>query len=185
LTFCRASLKIHLRDGHGSLEEKMPKHLKIFMIALCFLMLVFAGFADAQKTLSVQVHEGQMRSTPSFLGTIVARLPYGERVVLIDDQGAWKKVSSKGVQGWMDASALTTKSIVLKAGANVQTSATGSEISLAGKGFSEEVEKQYKSQNKNIDFAWVDRMQRFKITPEEMQAFLKQGQVVPAAGGVK
>lgn len=163
----------------------MPKHLRMIMVAFCFLMIAFAAFAGAQKSLSVQVQEGQMRSTPSFLGTVLARMPYGERLVLIDDQGAWKKVSGKGVQGWMDASALTTKTIVLKAGANVQTGASQSEISIAGKGFSEEVEKQYRSQNRNIDFAWVDRMQRFRITPEEMQAFLKQGQVVPAAGGVK
>lgn len=163
----------------------MPNHLKVFVVAFCFLALVFAGLADAQKSLSVQVQEGQMRSAPSFLGTIVARLPYGERVVLIDDQGAWKKVSGRGVQGWIDASALTTKTIVLRAGANVQTGASQSEISLAGKGFSEEVEKEYKSRNKNIDFAWVERMQRYKVTPEEMQAFLKQGQVDPAAGGVK
>ena len=48
----------------------------------------------------------------------------------------------------MHSSALTTKTIVLKAGAeNVRTSATGGEIALAGKGFSEEVEKQYKKLN--------------------------------------
>lgn len=164
----------------------MKINFKICMTACCFLMLVFAGFADAQKTLSVQVREGQMRSTPSFQGSIVARPSYGDRVILIEDQGSWKKVSGKGVQGWMHTSALTTKNIILKAGAaNVQTSATGGEIALAGKGFSEEVEKQYKSRNRNIDFAWVDRMESFKVTPEEMQAFLKQGQVVPAVGGAK
>jgi hypothetical protein len=165
----------------------MPKYFKIILTAFCFLMLIgYAWSAAAQKTLSVQVREGQMRSAPSFLGAIVSRPSYGDRVVLIEDQGTWKRVSSKGVQGWMHTSALTTKNIVLKAGAeNVQTSATGGEIALAGKGFSEEVEKQYKGQNKNVDFTWVDRMERFKVTPEEMQAFLKQGQVVPAAGGAK
>ncbi len=86
----------------------------------------------------------------------------------------------------MHASALTTKSIVLKAGAaNVQTSATGGEIALAGKGFSEEVEKQYKSLNPNLDYAWVDRMEKFQVSPEQMQAFLKQGNVVPAEGGAQ
>ena len=165
----------------------MPKLLKIFVTACCFLILAgYAWSAAAQKTLSVQVKEGQMRSSPSFLGAIVATPSYGEHVVLIEDQGTWKKVTIHGVQGWMHTSALTTKNIVLTAGtANVQTSATGGEIALAGKGFSEEVEKQYKSQNKNVDFTWVDRMENCKVTPEEMQAFLKQGQVVPAAGGAK
>ena len=137
--------------------------------------------------MSVQVKEGQLRSTPSFLGTIIAKLAYGDRVEIIQDQGTWKKVAVRGgVQGWMHASALTTKSIVLKAGAaNVQTSATGGEIALAGKGFSEEVEKQYKKLNRNLDYAWVDRMERFQVSPEQMQAFLKQGDVVPAEGGVQ
>ncbi len=165
----------------------MPRHFKIIVTVCCFLMLAgYAWSAAAQKTLSVQVREGQLRSTPSFLGAIVAKPSYGERVVLLQDQGAWKKVSSRGIQGWMHTSALTTKNIVMRAGtSNVQTSATGGEIALAGKGFSEEVEKQYKSGNKNVDFTWVDRMERFAVTPEEMRAFLKQGQVVPAEGGAK
>ena len=162
----------------------MPKHFRSILIVCClFVLFCYAGFADAQKTLSVQVKEGQMRNTPSFLGTIVARPSYGEHVVLIEDQGTWKKVSVRGVQGWMHTSALTTKNIVLKAGTtNVQTSATGGEIALAGKGFSEEIEKQYKRQNKNVDFTWVDRMEHFKVSTEEMQAFLKQGQVVQEGG---
>jgi len=152
-------------------------------ISLCF---VFSGFAEPQKTMSVQVKEGQLRSVPSFLGKIIANPSYGDRVAIIEDQGAWKKVAIGGVQGWMHATALTTKTIVLKAGTqNVRTSATGGELALAGKGFSEEVEKQYKNLNHNLDYAWVDRMEKFQVSPEQMQAFLKQGNVVPAEGGAQ
>ncbi len=152
-----------------------------------FVCFAFSGSAAPQTTMTVQIKEGQMRSTPSFLGTIVAKLPYGERVEVIQDQASWKKVAARGgVQGWMHSSALTTKRIVLKAGAgDVKTSATSGEIALAGKGFSEEVEKQYKKLNRNLDYAWVDRMERFQVTPEQMQAFLKQGSVVPAEGGAR
>ena len=166
----------------------MIRHGKVICITL-FLVLcfVFSGSAAPQKTMSVQIKEGQMRSTPSFLGGIVARLSYGEMVEILQDQGNWKKVAARGgTQGWMHASALTTKRIVLKAGAgDVQTSATSGEIALAGKGFSEEVEKQYKKLNRNLDYTWVDRMERFQVTPEQMQAFLRQGSVVPAEGGVR
>jgi SH3-like domain-containing protein len=166
----------------------MIRRGKIILIAMVLsLFCVFSGSAEPQKTMSVQVKEGQLRSTPSFLGTIIARPSYGDRVEIIQDEGPWKKVAIRGgVQGWMHASALTTKNIVLKAGAgNVQTSATGSEIALAGKGFSEEVEKQYKELNHNLDYTWVDRMEKFQVPPEQMQAFLKQGNVVPAQGGAK
>ncbi len=166
----------------------MRQHGRIIGITLfLFVCFVFSGSAAPQKTMSVQVKEGQLRSTPSFLGTIVAKLSYGDRVEIIQDQGNWKKVAVRsGVQGWMHVSALTTKSIVLKAGAgNVQTSATSGEIALAGKGFSEEVEKQYKKLNRNLDYAWVDRIERFQVTPAQMQAFLKQGHIVPAEGGAR
>jgi uncharacterized protein YgiM (DUF1202 family) len=167
----------------------MIRHGKVIVLITLFLFLcvVFIGSAESPKTMSVQVREGQLRSTPSFLATIVAKLSYGDKVEIIQDQGSWKKVAVRGgVQGWMHVSALTAKTIVLKAGAgNVQTSATSGEIALAGKGFSEEVEKQYKKLNRNLDYAWVDRMERFQVTPEQMQAFLKQGHVLPADGGAR
>ena len=158
----------------------------ILIVVLVSLGVVFSGFAEPPKMMSVQVKEGQLRSTPSFLAEIIAKPSYGDHVEILQDKGTWKKVAIRGVQGWMHTSALTTKGIVLRAGtANVQTSATGSEIALAGKGFSEEVEKQYKSLNPKLDYAWVERMEKFKVSPEQMQAFLKQGNVMPAEGGVQ
>ena len=158
----------------------------ILIVVFVSLYVDFSGFAAPPKTMSVQVKEGQLRSTPSFLAEIIAKPAYADRVEIIQDKGPWKKVAIRGIQGWMHTSALTTKNIVLKAGtAAVPTSATGSEIALAGKGFSEEVEKQYKSANRNLDYAWVDRMEKFKVTPEQMQDFLKQGNVVPVKGGIQ
>jgi hypothetical protein len=157
----------------------------ILITVFLFIWIVFTGFAQSQKTMSVQVKEGQIRSAPSFLAEILARPPYGDRVEIIQDKGAWKKVTSRGVQGWMHTSALTTKTVVLRAGAaNVQTTATGGEIALAGKGFNEEVEKQYKSLNRNLDYIWVDRMEKFQVSSDQMQAFLKQGRVTPSEGAV-
>jgi SH3-like domain-containing protein len=188
-------LDIYFRVGENEIgdmtmssrREVMIRRGKFILImAFVSLHVVFSGYAQPPKTMSVQVKEGQLRSTPSFLAEIIAKPAYGDRVEIIQDKGPWKKVALRGVQGWMHTTALTTKSIVLKAGAaNVQTSATGSEIALAGKGFSEEVEKQYKSLNRNLDYAWVDRMEKFKVSPEQMQAFLKQGSVIPAEGGVQ
>ncbi|MDA8126456.1 MAG: SH3 domain-containing protein [Deltaproteobacteria bacterium] len=166
----------------------MIRSLRIQGLLVSFLLLFSVGWAaDGQRGLSVQVREGQLRNAPSFLGKIVAKPSYGERVALLQEQGDWRKVTlSSGLQGWMHASALTAKTIVLRAGAaNVPTSATGGEIALAGKGFSEEVEKQYKSLNRNLDYGWVDRMERVQISPEEMQTFLREGELVPQEGGLR
>lgn len=144
--------------------------------------------AHAQETLSVQVKAGELRATPSFLGKIIARVAYGGRVVVVDDLGAWKRVSPSGgkLQGWMHASALTTKRIILKSGQTaVRTGATQDEIALAGKGFNEQVEAEFRKENKNLDYTWINRMETFKVSPNLMNSFLVQGKVVPPAEGGK
>ena len=157
------------------------KQLRIFLfVALFFCAFGLPLLSATQAFLSVQVKKGQLRSAPSFLGSVMAALAYGDRVELIEDKGAWKQVAIRKLRGWMHMSALTTKKIVLQAGAaDVQTSATSSELALAGKGFNAKVEAEFKNKNKNIDYTWVDRMEMLAVKPDQMQAFLKQGQVNP------
>jgi len=158
--------------------------IRISLLAVLFLC-VFSRplFSAANEFLSVQVKQGQMRSTPSFLGSVTATLAYGDKVELIEDKGAWKMVAIRKIKGWMHMSALTTQPIALQAGkADVKTGATSSELALAGKGFNAKVEAEFKNKNKNIDYNWVDRMEALAINPGQMQAFLKQGQVNPPEG---
>jgi hypothetical protein len=153
--------------------------IRISLFAALFLC-VFSRpvFSATNEFLSVQVKQGQLRSTPSFLGSVTATLAYGDKVELIEDKGAWKMVAIRKIKGWMHMSALTTKTIALQAGkADVKTGATSSELALAGKGFNPKVEAEFKSRNKNIDYAWVDRMEMLAVKPDQMQAFLKQGQI--------
>jgi hypothetical protein len=107
---------------------------------------------------------------------------------MLEDRNAWKKVSLQGgkIQGWMHDSALTTKRILLKAGqADVQTGATRDELALAGKGFNEQVEAAFRKENKKLDYTWLNRMEGFKISPEQMQSFLDKGSLAPPAEGGK
>lgn len=156
-----------------------------FMIIAGLILSAVSAFAAAPQKMSVQIRNGQIRATPSYLGQVVAALNYGDQVQVAEQQGDWMKVTGPGGQtGWIHNSALSKKKIVMKAGAdNVETSASGDELALAGKGFNSDVEAEFKSKNKNIDFTWVDRMEKMKVTPQEMAAFLKEGQVVPSTGG--
>jgi uncharacterized protein YgiM (DUF1202 family) len=158
--------------------------LRYRFIVFCFAfmsVLFLTAIASAQETLSIQVKEGQIRATPSFLGKIIARVAYGDRVTVLGKSGPWRRVSVGGgkVQGWIDASALTSKRIALRAGeTNVQTGATQNELALAGKGFNEQVETQFRKENKNLNYAWINRMEIFKVSPDSMRSFLAQGDVI-------
>ena len=46
-----------------------------------------------------------------------------------------------------------------------------------------DVEADFKAKNRNVDFTWVDKMEKFKVPPESMQQFLKDGGIQPVEGG--
>jgi uncharacterized protein YgiM (DUF1202 family) len=153
-------------------------------LGLGLVALAATTFADGPIT-SVQVKTGQMRATPTFLGKLVSPVTYGERLQVLEQQGDWSKVTAPdGQTGWVHNSALTKKKIAMKAGdQNAQTGASADELALAGKGFNSDVEADFKAKNRNVDFTWVDKMERIKVAPESMQRFLTEGGIQPVEGG--
>lgn len=130
------------------------------------------------ESMCVQVKKSQLRNQPSFMGKIVSELAYGDRVAVQEEKKSWVRVTTaKGNrEGWMHLSALTTKEIVLNPGSkDVEKAASSDEIALAGKGFNEQVEEKFKQDNKNIDFSWIDRMEKIVVSQQEKQSFIREG----------
>jgi uncharacterized protein YgiM (DUF1202 family) len=156
------------------------------LIAVFFLLAVGAAFC-AQQQMGVTVKETQMRATPTYLGKIVGLLKYGDRVTVLDQPDApkgWLKVKSPDgkLQGWVNVSALTDKPVALKAGSEqVSQQASTGDVALAGKGFNADVEAQYKEQE-NLDYTWVDKMERYSAAPERIAAFIAAGGLVEQGG---
>jgi SH3-like domain-containing protein len=163
----------------------MPSWRNILVMTV--LLTVAAGIVSAApQSMSVTVRETQVRATPSFLGAVLAVLAYGDRVDILATERDWMKVALPGgKQGWVHQSALTEKRVVLQAGSgSVEQSASGDEVALAGKGFNKEVEAQYKAEN-NLDYTWVDRMEGFVVSPQQVLAFVEAGELRWAEGGVR
>ena len=157
-----------------------------------FLVLAAgAAFAADLKQMSVTVKETPVRATASFLGKILGTLKYADRVTVLEQPAgaskSWVKVRGPDgkLQGWVSLSALTEKTIVLKAGSeNVAQGASTGEVALAGKGFNESVEKEYKAETK-ADYTWVDRMQQIVVSHDQLAAFINQGALAAPEGGAK
>ena len=163
----------------------MTKFKTSLIIFLLICLNGFPVFAAEQKMMSIQVKKGEIRSTPSFLGIIVARVSYGDRVYVREERGPWVRVGLSGNsnEGWIHTSVLTPKKIVLNPGAkDVQTSASSDELALAGKGFSKQVENEFKGKNPKINFAWIDRMENFVVSQKRIKQFLKEGELSPKGG---
>ena len=132
------------------------------------------------RNMSVQVQTGQLRSNPSFLGAIVAEVSYAQQVQVLEERAGWMRVSAPGIAtaGWIHGSALSPRRIVIQAGdADVRRAATTGEIALAGKGFNQEVEREFRTQNRDVDFSVIDRMQSTEVPISRVQQFAREGQL--------
>jgi len=148
------------------------------------LILLASTLQAAPKFMNVQIRTGQLRSKASFLGKVIQEIAYGTQMEILQAKGDWMQVKLKSRTGWMHKSALTTKRIVMTSGiASGKTGASSDELALAGKGFSSEVEKEYKGQNRKLNFAFVDSMEKIKVTSGDIQNFLISGNVQPLEGG--
>lgn len=157
--------------------------------ALCVAVIVcLTGgivFAFGEKIMSVQVKEAHVRGAPSFLGEIVGKFVYGDRVRIVEESGAWRKVGpAEGVpKGWLHSSALTKRKVVLQPGkVDVEEAATSDELALAGKGFNKQVEELFSSDNPDADYAWIDWMEQIVVSHDEMRRFQEEGGLSPKGG---
>ncbi len=151
--------------------KRRPSRLGI----LAVLLAVGAGVALAGP-MSVQVRNGKVRATPSQLGSVVASVDYGAKVEAGTPEKGWYPVkTADGKTGWLHESALSKKPIAMRAGTtDAATGASSDEVALAGKGFNEQVEAKLRKEGK-LDYTWVDRMSAFKVDPNEISRFLKEG----------
>ena len=152
------------------------------VLALALALCLGTAWAIAAKVMSVSVRDGQVRETPSFLGKIVAKAGYGQSVDVLEEQGDWSKVTLPGgVAGWMHKTALSTDKLAMSGGSAAPGSVSGKEMALAGKGFSAEVEADYKRSHGG-NFAAVDAMEQVRYDAAALIAFLSKGDVKPQGG---
>ncbi len=147
---------------------------KLITVLAVFLVLIPAFALDVGDEPAVSVRTGELRSAPGFLARITAQVDYGESVEILEIRGDWLRVRSarSGDEGWLHVTAVAPKGDLRleRAEGSAVAGTTSREIALAGRGFNEKVEAQYKSE-KGLDFALVDEMEEYGRPIEELAAF--------------
>lgn len=159
----------------------------IGLAALLGLGLAAGSLAVGKSgVLNVQVKQSEVRATASPLGTVVGTAAFGDEMVVLEDKGAWVRVTRPGLTGWMHTSALTKDKVRIQGGqADAQVKASSGEQSLAGKGFTKEIESSFRDKNKSADFTWVDKMEAYKVTQQQSVRFVTEGHLKIAEGGAR
>lgn len=155
-------------------------HFKLLFIGVAIVCVAVL----LAETLIVKVQTTYVRKEPKFYSPPVATLKAGESVTQISSQAGWFRVkTSKGVEGWIHSQAVQSGKLNIAAmDKSLKTSATADEVALAGKGFNKQVEDEYKSRNKGMNFGDVDRMLKIMVTPDELRRFLMDGKLAEFGG---
>lgn len=129
--------------------------------------------AAIAATVTVLVQETAVRKKPQFYAPSAATARLGQTFEAEGPENGWYKTS----RGYIHGSAVTAKKVKV-GGDSVGGGASAEEVTLAGKGFNAQVEKQYAKDGKG-DFGAVDSMERRGYGEETVLQFMREGGLLP------
>jgi uncharacterized protein YgiM (DUF1202 family) len=152
----------------------MKRYVLLFATGLLVLTTLTAQ--TRTSTMYVAAKEAEVKSGTGLLAEKRGIVVYGEQVTVLQVDGKWSEIRSAGqsaISGWVSTSALTSRRIVAT---GATTSASASDLALAGKGFSARTEQTYKDAG-SLNYAQVDRMEAETVSNQAMYDFLTEGQL--------
>src|SRR3954454_20689221 len=127
------------------------------MKRVLLLLLLGTGIALAApkvgSVVTIRVLSAKVMKAPKFVGASAGAVSRGEQLTVKEVKGDWYRVEG-GYTGWIHKSNVTEGKVALSStpggsGGNVNRD----EVELAGRGFTPQVEQQYKDKNPNLDFS--------------------------------
>jgi uncharacterized protein YgiM (DUF1202 family) len=163
-----------IRQKYQELSEVTMKRM-LFVALLC---LSASGlFAQrAGTTLYVNVKSANLKSGTGFFASTTGTVKYTDQVTVVAVNGKWVQVRTAvgNKVGWIAYASLTTRRMAPQGSA---ANASAREIALAGKGFSPEVEAEYKKDASKANYAAVDEMEKVTVSQEALLSFIKEGRL--------
>ena len=151
---------------------------KIVILCVLCSCVIYAAFAQVSKggTLYAAAKSVALKSSTGFFASTRGTLAYGDQVTVVQVNGKWVEVrsaSNPSLSGWSASANFSAKRIVASGGSST---ASASEIGLAGKGFNQEVENAYKSSGQ-LNYADVDKTEAATVLQNDLQKFLSDGRL--------
>ena len=154
--------------------------MKKLFVLFAFMLLaspVLFGQAQIRAGASAWVSSksAALKSSTWFFASNRGSLEMADEVSVLQINGNWaevRSVTTSSLSGWTSMSNLSARRI-LPSG----TGASASEIALAGKGFSQEVEDAFRA-GSNLNYADVDRTEAITVSMEELYQFVSEGRLI-------
>lgn len=152
--------------------KKNKQALMLIIIALVTLSVM------AAETVSVVVKKTSVREASQFFATSITVAEYNDELIVLATEDDWLRVSKNGTEGWVHLSAVSElKTAEPSTTDDVSEDYSADEIALAGKGFSGQVEDQYRKDNPELKFDEVDDMEKSLVSLSTVVAFQEAGKL--------
>ncbi len=156
-------------------------------IVIPILILLSAVVSAAwAETVFVQAKTAQLRAGKTSLDPVVANVKYGEPLQVRKTEGKWMEVETRsGSTGWIFANKTTTvkpsggEDELSRLGRSVRGKEASDATASAGARGLDKVAEGY-ANNSRIPQRYrdaVDRMTAYKVTDQEVEDFLKKGEL--------
>ncbi len=127
----------------------------------------------------VQIARARLLKRPSAFSPTVKTLAYRTAVTVVSRRGAFYLVTGKRRHGYIAASSLAAHRPKF-ASKIAGTYVSSNEVATATKGFNAQVEAQYRQQNANLPYAYLNQLEKATHYPNPQAAFgefRKQGKL--------
>lgn len=145
---------------------------KITLVFGLFFVALYA-FCAAPAKMYIGVQNAELKEKNSAFAKTACNVAYGAEVVVVSTSGKWSQVqlsTDSSKKGWISTASLSKRKILV----GKTSSASASEIALAGKGFNAEVENLY-SNSGNANYDAVNKVEKNTVSMSELESFVKAG----------
>ena len=126
------------------------------------------------QVVTVRVLRAKVMKAPRYIGAVSMTVSRGEKLTVREVKGLWYRVDG-GATGWIHKSNVVESAVQLSSKPGGGVGASNDEVELAGRGFTPQVEEQYRSQNPALDFRHVDAIERTEVDLEALTGFAAAG----------
>jgi len=150
----------------------MKKKFLLFFVLT--VLLSGALFAQIKSGGSAWVSSktAELKSSTGFFASKTGTINMGDEVSVLQVSGSKaevRSVTNSNLRGWTATSNLSARRIVASG-----SGASASEVALAGKGFSQEVEDSYKTQGE-LNYDDVDKTEAITVSIDDLYNFVVDG----------
>ncbi len=152
--------------------------MRLLLITLALLLSLGHVDGALAKNITVKVKEARICKEKTYRLPFVAKVKRGDILEELSMEDDWHKVKTPtGQVGWIKASSILPEEVKLTTKETGLEGVAEAEITLAGKGFNEQVEEEYRDEYPELDFESVDLIEKIKVEDSDLEKFILEGKL--------